>query len=53
MKEVETNKDTFSSENKLILEIKALQEEFEKTTNRLIKDVQRQDKIMLRSDKRV
>ena len=52
MKEVETNKDAFSSENKLVLEIKTLQEEFEKTTNRLIKDVQRQDKIMLRSDKR-
>lgn len=52
MKEVETNKDAFNSENKLILEIKSLQEEFEKTTNRLIKDVQRQDKIMLRSDKR-
>lgn len=39
-------------ENKLVLEIKSLQEQFEKTTNKLIKDVQRQEKIMERSDKR-
>lgn len=39
-------------ENKLILEIKSLQEQFEKTTTKLIKDVQRQEKIMERSDKR-
>ena len=35
-------------ENKLVLEIKSLQEQFEKTTNKLIKDVQRQEKIMER-----
>ena len=39
-------------ENKLIGEIEALKKEFEKTTNKLIKDVKRQDKIMSRSDKR-
>ena len=39
-------------ENKLIIEIETLQEEFNKTTSKLIKDVRRQDKIMVRSDKR-
>ena len=39
-------------ENKLISEIEALKIEFEKTTDKLIKDVRRQDKIMIRSDKR-
>jgi len=39
-------------ENKLISEIEALKIEFEKTTDKLIKDVKRQDKIMIRSDKR-
>ncbi len=39
-------------ENKLVLEINNLQNEFAKTTNKLIKDVKRQDKIMLRADKR-
>jgi len=39
-------------ENKLIAEIEALKLEFEKTTDKLIKDVKRQDKIMSRSDKR-
>ena len=39
-------------ENKLISEIQELKLEFEKTTNKLIKDVKRQDKIMERSDKR-
>ena len=39
-------------ENKLIAEIEALREEFTKTTEKLIKDVKRQDKIMARSDKR-
>ncbi len=39
-------------ENKLIAEIKALKEEFINTTDKLIKDVKRQDKIMARSDKR-
>ena len=39
-------------ENKLISEIEALQIKFTQTTNKLIKDVKRQDKIMLRSDKR-
>jgi len=39
-------------ENKLIVEIEALREAFFKTTDKLIKDVKRQDKIMSRSDKR-
>lgn len=39
-------------ENKLIAEIESLKEKFDKTTNKLIKDVKRQDKIMSRSDKR-
>ena len=39
-------------ENKLISEIEALKIEFDKTTDKLIKDVRRQDKIMIRSDKR-
>ena len=41
-----------SSENKLIVELEHLQNEFTKTTNKLIKDVKRQDKIMYRADKR-
>ena len=36
MKEIETDKDAFNNENKLILEIKSLQEEFEKTTGKKI-----------------
>jgi len=39
-------------ENKLVSEIETLQEDFLKTTHKLIKDVKRQDKIMSRSDKR-
>jgi response regulator RpfG family c-di-GMP phosphodiesterase len=39
-------------ENKLIAEIKTLQNNFRITTDKLIKDVKRQDKIMIRSDKR-
>ena len=39
-------------ENRLITELQHLQEEFSKTTNKLIKDIKRQDKIMARSDKR-
>ncbi len=39
-------------ENKLIAEIEILRDNFIKTTEKLIKDVKRQDKIMLRSDKR-
>ena len=39
-------------ENKLIAEIERLKEEFAQTTDKLIKDVKRQDKIMARSDKR-
>ena len=39
-------------ENKLIAEIEFLQENFTQTTDKLIKDVKRQDKIMSRSDKR-
>ncbi len=40
------------NKNKLINEIETLKEEFAKTTDKLIKDVKRQDKIMARSDKR-
>jgi len=39
-------------ENKLILEIEELKEKFNKTTDKLIKDINRQERIMLRSDKR-
>jgi len=39
-------------ENKLIAEIEALREEYIKTSDKLIKDIKRQDKIMARSDKR-
>ena len=39
-------------ENKLIAEIEALQDKFVKTTDKLIKDIKRQDKIMIRGDKR-
>lgn len=39
-------------ESKLILEVEALKSNFEKTINKLIKDIQRQEKIMSRSDKR-
>jgi len=39
-------------ENKLVSEIESLKAEFIKTTDKLIKDVKRQDKIMARSDKR-
>ncbi len=39
-------------ENKLIAEIEALRTKYIKTTDKLIKDIKRQDKIMSRSDKR-
>lgn len=39
-------------ESKLVKEIEHLKEEFEKTTQKLLKDIRRQDKIMMRSDKR-
>ena len=39
-------------ENKLVSEIEILRDEYIRMTNKLIKDVKRQDKIMLRSDKR-
>ena len=39
-------------ENRLIVEIEALRERFNKMTDKLIKDVRRQEKIMARSDKR-
>ncbi len=39
-------------ENKLIAEIETLKQDFSKTIDKLKKDVMRQDKIMLRSDKR-
>ena len=38
--------------NKLIAEIESLREEYNKTTEKLIKDIGRQDKIMFRSDQR-
>ncbi len=41
-----------SGENRLIQEIEDLKLNFEKTLNKLTKDIQRQEKIMLRSDKR-
>ena len=39
-------------ENKLIAEIETLKNDFDRTILKLIKDVKRQDKIMIRSDKR-
>jgi len=39
-------------ENKLISEIQVLKEAFTSTTDKFIKDIKRQDKIMLRSDRR-
>ena len=39
-------------ENPLILEIEALKLGFLTTTDKLIKDIQRHDKIMARADKR-
>lgn len=45
-------KEKTTHTNPLISELETLQKEFEKTTNKLIKDVQRQEKIMARSDKR-
>jgi response regulator RpfG family c-di-GMP phosphodiesterase len=39
-------------ENKLIHKIEHLKEEFDETTQKLIKELKRQDKIMARSDKR-
>ena len=40
------------SENKLIRELEDLKNSFNETTNKLIKDIKRHDKIMARSDKR-
>ena len=39
-------------EDKLILELEALKESFGKTTDKIIKDLKRQNKIMERSDRR-
>lgn len=39
-------------ENKLILELEELKENFAQTTDKIIKDIRRHDKIMARSDKR-
>ncbi|MBL0708597.1 MAG: HD domain-containing protein [Sulfurimonas sp.] len=39
-------------ENKLIAEIESLRSEYLITTDKLIKDIKRQDKIMMRSDRR-
>ena len=41
-----------SIENRLISELHDLQDNFRKTTDKLIKDIYRHDKIMVRSDKR-
>ena len=40
------------SNNKLIVELEMLQQNFEVITQKLIKDIKRQEKIMLQSDKR-
>lgn len=39
-------------ENKLVVELEALKEKFNNTTEKLMKDIKRQEKIMQRSDKR-
>lgn len=39
-------------DNQLIKELEELKQNFEQTTNKLIKDIKRHDKIMIRSDKR-
>jgi len=39
-------------ENKLVAEIENLQDKFSKTTEKLLKDIRRHDKIMARSDQR-
>ncbi len=44
--------NTHIHDNKLISEIEDLKKDFQLTTDKLIKDVRRQDKIMARSDKR-
>ncbi len=41
-----------SHENPMVLELESLKAEFAKTTDKLIKDIHRHDKIMARSDKR-
>lgn len=41
-----------SREDKLLAEIERLKKEFAQTTDKLVKDVRRQEKIMARSDKR-
>ena len=38
--------------NKLVIELEELKEQFNSTTEKLVKDLKRHDKIMLRSDKR-
>ena len=42
----------FTMEDKLLEEVERLKEEFNKTTEKIIKDIKRKDKIMIRSDKR-
>jgi len=44
--------DVNTYENKLITKIEHLKQEFDDTTQKLIKELKRQDKIMARSDKR-
>ena len=39
-------------EDKLLVEVERLKEEFNKTTEKIIKDIKRKDKIMARSDRR-
>ncbi len=46
------NKEKNTEKNSLINEIEILKRNFEDTTKKLIKDIVRQDKIMLRSDQR-
>ena len=41
-----------TSNNKLVDEVEELKDSFIKTTDKLVKDIKRQEKIMLRSDKR-
>ena len=51
-KNLRRTKERNPEENALISEIELLQDNFEHTTKKLIKDIVRQDKIMLRSDQR-
>ena len=50
--EDKSSEDSPKSNNPLILEIETLKESFQNTTDKLLKDIKRQEKIMARSDKR-